>query len=188
MAHGLCCLGGGAARHGASTRAANGARHQAAVTAAEEAARKAAAASSLEIGKMRTQQDELRREADQVRLAARKAEGVAAPYVEARKQFETRQKQLQVWNALANNKDLVISGETDSDLNTLLLSDATRDDPATAAAALLCISSTSGPAARLIWRAGAESRTGPTASLILLQSSRPSPWRAVATPPPFLPA
>jgi len=53
-----------------------------------------------------------------------KAEGVAAPHVEARKQFETRQKQMQVWSSLAKNKDLVISGETDTELNTLLLSDA----------------------------------------------------------------
>merc|ERR1712159_893898 len=32
-----------------------------------------------------------------------KAEGVAAPYVEARKQFETRQKQMKVWEGLAQN-------------------------------------------------------------------------------------
>jgi len=70
-----------------------------------------------------------RNRAQMVELMAN-AEGVAAPYVEARKQFETRQKQLQVWNALANNKDLVISGETDSDLNTLLLSDAIMQDKA----------------------------------------------------------
>jgi len=56
------------------------------------------------------------------------AEGVAAPYVEARKQFETRQKQLKVWEALAKNQELVISGETDSDMNTLLLSDAIMND------------------------------------------------------------
>jgi len=53
-----------------------------------------------------------------------KAEGVAAPYVEARKQFETRQRQMRVWSSLANNKELVISGESDPELNTLLLSDA----------------------------------------------------------------
>merc|ERR1712185_791430 len=70
-----------------------------------------------------------RNKAKMVELMAN-AEGVAAPYVEARKQFETRQKQLQVWNALANNKELVISGETDSDLNTLLLSDAIMHDKA----------------------------------------------------------
>jgi len=53
-----------------------------------------------------------------------KAEGVAAPFVEARKQFETRQKQMQVWKGLAANKELVISGETSDELNTLLLCDA----------------------------------------------------------------
>jgi len=68
-----------------------------------------------------------RNRAKEVELMAN-AEGVAAPYVEARKQFETRQKQLKVWTALAKNKDLVISGETDSDLNTLLLSDAIMKD------------------------------------------------------------
>ena len=31
-----------------------------------------------------------------------KAEGVAAPYVEARKQFETRQKQMKVWGVARN--------------------------------------------------------------------------------------
>ena len=30
----------------------------------------------------------------------------------------------QVWSSLAKNKDLVISGESDAELNTLLLSDA----------------------------------------------------------------
>merc|ERR1712176_1755760 len=34
-----------------------------------------------------------------------KAEGVAAPKVEARKQFETRQKQMLVWKGLARNKE-----------------------------------------------------------------------------------
>jgi len=53
-----------------------------------------------------------------------KAEGVAAPYVEARKQFETRKKQMEVWESLSGNKDLILSGETDPELNTLLLSDA----------------------------------------------------------------
>jgi len=53
-----------------------------------------------------------------------KAEGVAAPYVEARKQYETRQKQMEVWDKLATNKDLLISGESDPELNALLLSDA----------------------------------------------------------------
>ena len=33
-----------------------------------------------------------------------------------------------MWEALANNKELVISGETDSDMNTLLLSDAIMND------------------------------------------------------------
>lgn len=56
------------------------------------------------------------------------AEGVAAPYVEARKQYETRQKQMLVWTALARNKELVISGETDPELNTLMLSDAILGD------------------------------------------------------------
>jgi len=56
-----------------------------------------------------------------------KAEGVAAPYVEARKQFETRQKGMKVWRSLAANKDLIVSGETDPELNTLLLSDAILD-------------------------------------------------------------
>jgi len=53
-----------------------------------------------------------------------KAEGVSAPYVEARKQYETRQKQIAVWKAMAANKDLVVSGETNEELNTLLLCDA----------------------------------------------------------------
>jgi hypothetical protein len=53
-----------------------------------------------------------------------KAEGVAAPYVEARKQFETRLKQMEVWDKLASNPGLLISGETDPELNALLLSDA----------------------------------------------------------------
>jgi len=70
-----------------------------------------------------------RNRAQMVELMAN-AEGVAAPYVEARKQFETRQKQLRVWDALAKNPDLVISGETDPDLNTLLLSDAIMQDKA----------------------------------------------------------
>lgn len=58
-----------------------------------------------------------------------KAEGVAAPYVEARKQFETRQKQMKVWEGLAQNKQLVVSGETNEELNTLMLCDAIMDDP-----------------------------------------------------------
>lgn len=70
-----------------------------------------------------------RNRAKEVELMAN-AEGVAAPCVEARKQFETRQKQLRVWDALAKNPDLVISGETDPDLNTLLLSDAIMQDKA----------------------------------------------------------
>lgn len=53
-----------------------------------------------------------------------KAEGVAAPYVEARKQFETKQKQIKVWGSLARNEQLVVSGETDSELNTMILCDA----------------------------------------------------------------
>merc|ERR1719443_439855 len=57
-----------------------------------------------------------------------KAEGVAAPHVEARKQFETRQKEMLVWEALANNKDLVISGEDNPELNAILLSDAILGD------------------------------------------------------------
>jgi len=57
-----------------------------------------------------------------------KAEGVAAPFVEARKQFETRMKQINVWKALAANKDLVVSGEKNEELNTMLLCDAIMDD------------------------------------------------------------
>jgi hypothetical protein len=57
-----------------------------------------------------------------------KAEGVAAPYVEARKQFETRHKQMKVWESLAANKDLVVSGEDNPELNTMLLSDAIMGD------------------------------------------------------------
>ena len=57
-----------------------------------------------------------------------KAEGVAAPYVEARKQFETRQKQMKVWESLAKNKDLVVSGEDNPELNAILLSDAIMGD------------------------------------------------------------
>jgi len=56
-----------------------------------------------------------------------KAEGVSAPYVEARKQYETRMKQIQVWKKLSENKDLVVSGETNEELNTLLLCDAIMD-------------------------------------------------------------
>ena len=59
-----------------------------------------------------------------------KAEGVAAPYVEARKQFETRQKQMSVWQGLAHNKQLVVSGESNEELNTLMLCDAIMDDQA----------------------------------------------------------
>jgi len=68
-----------------------------------------------------------RNEAAAAELMA-KAEGVAAPYVEARKQYETRKKQMEVWKALAKNKDLVISGESDPELNTLILSDAIMGD------------------------------------------------------------
>jgi len=64
-----------------------------------------------------------RNEASAKELMA-KAEGVSAPYVEARKQFETRQKQIAVWRAMAGNKDLVVSGETNEEINTLLLCDA----------------------------------------------------------------
>mmetsp|Transcript_52651 Transcript_52651/g.87479 ORF Transcript_52651/g.87479 Transcript_52651/m.87479 type:complete len:496 (-) Transcript_52651:277-1764(-) len=56
-----------------------------------------------------------------------KAEGVAAPYVEARKQFETREKEMLVWKSLAKNKELVISGEASDELNTLMLCDAMMD-------------------------------------------------------------
>lgn len=62
--------------------------------------------------------------------AMAKAEGVAAPYVDARKQFETKQKQMDVWTALSRNKDLVVSGETNEELNTLMLCDAIMDDQA----------------------------------------------------------
>jgi len=58
------------------------------------------------------------------------AEGQAAPMVEARKQYETRLKQMKVWGSLAKNKDLVISGETDPELNTMILSDAILSDKA----------------------------------------------------------
>lgn len=57
-----------------------------------------------------------------------KAEGVAAPYVEARKQFETRQKHMKVWESLSKNPSLIISGESDPELNTMLLSDAILDE------------------------------------------------------------
>ena len=57
-----------------------------------------------------------------------KAEGVAAPYVEARKQFETRHKQMKVWESLAKNKELVVSGEQNPELNAILLSDAIMGD------------------------------------------------------------
>lgn len=60
-----------------------------------------------------------------------KAEGVAAPYVEARKQFETRQKQMKVWKGLAGNKELVLSGESSDELNSLLLCDAIMGDSPT---------------------------------------------------------
>jgi len=59
-----------------------------------------------------------------------KAEGVAAPKVEARKQFETRQKQMLVWKGLARNKELVISGESSDELNTIMLCDAILDSQA----------------------------------------------------------
>lgn len=64
------------------------------------------------------------RNKSQAELSMAKAEGVAAPYVEARKQFETRQKQMQVWTALAANEDLVVSGEANEELNTIILCDA----------------------------------------------------------------
>jgi len=57
-----------------------------------------------------------------------KAEGVATQGFEALKQFETRKKHMQVWKKLAHNKDLIVSGETDPELNTLLLSDAILDE------------------------------------------------------------
>lgn len=57
-----------------------------------------------------------------------KAEGVAAPMVEARKQYETKQKLMGVWGKLANNKDLVISGEENPELNAMILSDAILGD------------------------------------------------------------
>ena len=44
--------------------------------------------------------------------------------VDARKQFETRQKQMQVWEALSRNKELVISGESHEELNAMMLCDA----------------------------------------------------------------
>merc|ERR1712060_769129 len=58
------------------------------------------------------------------------AEGVAAPKIEARKQFETRQKQMVVWKGLARNKDLVVSGESSDELNTIMLCDAILDGKA----------------------------------------------------------
>ena len=60
--------------------------------------------------------------------AMARAEGVAAPYVEARKQFETRHKQMKVWDSLSNNPNLVISGEDNPELNAMLLSDAIMSD------------------------------------------------------------
>jgi len=60
--------------------------------------------------------------------AMARAEGVAAPYVEARKQFETRHKQMKVWESLAKNPQLVISGEDNPELNAILLSDAIMSD------------------------------------------------------------
>jgi len=59
-----------------------------------------------------------------------KAEGVAAPFVEARKQFETRKKQMEVWSALAKNKELVVSAETNDELNAIMLCDAIMDGKA----------------------------------------------------------
>ena len=49
---------------------------------------------------------------------------MAAPYVEARKQFETRHKQMKICEKLASNKDRVIRGEENPELSPLLLSDA----------------------------------------------------------------
>ena len=60
--------------------------------------------------------------------AMARAEGVAAPYVEARKQFETRHKQMKVWDSLSKNPNLVISGEDNPELNAILLSDAIMTD------------------------------------------------------------
>ena len=54
----------------------------------------------------------------------------------------------------------------------LALLDAERDEPTTAAAALLCISSVVGPCGTAHPRAGAASRIEPTAPPILLQSPR----------------
>jgi len=46
------------------------------------------------------------------------------------KLIETRQKQMLVWKGLARNKELVISGESSDELNTIMLCDAILDSQA----------------------------------------------------------
>jgi len=52
------------------------------------------------------------------------AEGKIAPWLEKKNQFATKEKEMSVYNSLAENKDLVISGSSNSDINLISIADA----------------------------------------------------------------
>mmetsp|Transcript_6477 Transcript_6477/g.13566 ORF Transcript_6477/g.13566 Transcript_6477/m.13566 type:complete len:502 (-) Transcript_6477:189-1694(-) len=52
------------------------------------------------------------------------AEGKIAPWLEKKNQFATKEKEMSVYNSLAENKDLVISGSSNSDINMISIADA----------------------------------------------------------------
>lgn len=53
-----------------------------------------------------------------------KAEGKIAPWLEKKKEFETKELEMSVYNSLAENKDLIITGSDDADLSLIAVSDA----------------------------------------------------------------
>jgi len=57
-------------------------------------------------------------------LIISKAEGKIAPWVEKKKKHETHVKQMEVYEKLANNENLVISGSSDADTNLVAVADA----------------------------------------------------------------
>lgn len=93
-----------------------------------EASKNKAETDMFEIEKMSEARLQATRNVAASAEAMARAEGVAAPYVEARKQFETRHKQMKVWDSLSKNPNLVISGEDNPELNAILLSDAIMTD------------------------------------------------------------
>lgn len=93
-----------------------------------EARREAAeieANTNLEVQTMlaEAQLEKTRNEAKAEQLLA-KAEGTIAPWIEKKKEFETKQKMLEVFEKLSGNNDVIVSGSSDEGVNLSIVADA----------------------------------------------------------------